>query len=91
MPIYEYKCEDCDKVFEVIQKISEKKLTKCKCSKNGTVHRMVSSSGFRLKGSGWYETDFKTGSKKNLVQSEPKEKKAKPEKKESTKKSKKVD
>ncbi len=40
MPIYEYKCEDCDKVFEVIQKISEKKLTKCKCSKNGTVHRM---------------------------------------------------
>ena len=55
-----YKCEDCDKVFEVIQKISEKKLTKCKCSKNGTVHRMVSSSGFRLKGSGWYETDFKT-------------------------------
>ena len=54
MPIYEYKCEDCDKVFEVIQKISEKKLTKCKCSKNGTVHRMVSSSGFRLKRSGWY-------------------------------------
>ena len=40
MPIYEYKCEDCDKVFEVIQKISEKKLTKCKCSKNGTVHRL---------------------------------------------------
>ena len=60
MPIYEYRCEDCDKVFEVIQKISEKKLTKCKCSKNGTVHRMVSSSGFRLKGSGWYETDFKS-------------------------------
>ena len=60
MPIYEYRCEDCDKVFEVIQKISEKKLTKCKCSKKGSVQRMVSSSGFRRKGSGWYETDFKT-------------------------------
>ena len=41
MPIYEYRCEDCDKVFEVIQKISEKKLTKCKCSKK----RFCSTNG----------------------------------------------
>jgi putative FmdB family regulatory protein len=60
MPIYEYKCHDCGKVFEVIQKISDKKLTICRCDEKGTVHRLVSSSGFRLKGSGWYETDFKT-------------------------------
>jgi len=60
MPIYEYKCSDCGKVFEVIQKISDKKLTICRCDEKGTVHRLVSSSGFRLKGSGWYETDFKT-------------------------------
>ena len=60
MPIYEYKCKVCDKVFEAMQKISDKKLTNCKCGKNGAVERMVSSSGFRLKGSGWYETDFKT-------------------------------
>ena len=53
--------------------------------------KVISAPSFRLSGKGWYETDFKTGSKKNLVQSEPKEKKAKPEKKESTKKSKKVD
>ena len=46
--------------FSKLYKNLGKKLTKCKCSKNGTVHRMVSSSGFRLKGSGWYETDFKT-------------------------------
>ena len=60
MPIYEYKCDDCGKVFEVIQKISDKKLTICRCDEKGVVHRLVSSSGFRLKGSGWYETDFKT-------------------------------
>jgi len=60
MPIYEYKCDDCGKVFEVIQKISDKKLTICRCDEKGTVHRLVSSSGFRLKGSGWYDTDFKT-------------------------------
>ena len=60
MPIYEYKCSDCGKVFEVIQKISDKKLTICRCDEKGAVHRLVSSSGFRLKGSGWYETDFKT-------------------------------
>ena len=60
MPIYEYRCEDCDKVFEVIQKISEKSLLNVSVVKKGSVQRMVSSSGFRLKGSGWYETDFKT-------------------------------
>ena len=60
MPIYEYKCSDCGKVFEVIQKISDKELTICKGDEKGKVHRLVSSSGFRLKGSGWYETDFKT-------------------------------
>ncbi len=60
MPIYEYKCENCGEIFEVIQKISENKLTNCKCGNDGKVHRLVSSSGFRLKGSGWYETDFKT-------------------------------
>ncbi len=60
MPIYEYKCENCGIIFEVIQKITDKKLTKCKSCKSGKLQRLVSSSGFRLKGSGWYETDFKT-------------------------------
>ena len=91
MPIYEYKCSNCSHEFEKIQKISEEPIKECpKCNKK-SVSKLISAPSFRLKGSGWYETDFKTGSKKNLVQSEPKEKKAKPEKKESTKKSKKVD
>ena len=60
MPIYEYKCVDCGETFEVIQKISENKLTNCKCGNDGKVQRLDSSSGFRLKGSGWYETDFRT-------------------------------
>jgi putative FmdB family regulatory protein len=50
MPIYEYKCDDCGKVFEVIQKISDKKLTICRCDEKGAVHRLVSSSGFQIKG-----------------------------------------
>ena len=91
MPIYEYKCSNCSHEFEKIQKISEEPIKECpKCNRK-SVSKLISAPSFRLKGSGWYETDFKTGSKKNLVQSEPKEKKAKPEKKESTKKSKKVD
>ena len=60
MPIYEYKCNDCRQTFEAIQKISDKKLTNCRLCSKGKVHRLVSSSGFRLKGSGWHETDFKT-------------------------------
>ena len=91
MPIYEYQCQGCGHQFDIIQKVSDKKLTLCpKCNQH-KLKKLVTSAGFKLKGTGWYETDFKTGSKKNLVQSEPKEKKAKPEKKESTKKSKKVD
>ena len=49
MPIYEYKCNDCGQTFEAIQKISDKKLTNCRLCSKGKVHRLVSSSGFRLK------------------------------------------
>jgi len=62
MPIYEYECSKCGKQIEAIQKISERPLTKCSyCS--GKLHRLVSQSSFRLKGSGWYATDYakKTG------------------------------
>ena len=59
MPIYEYKCEDCGAIFEHFQKISDKDLDVCKTCSNGKVKKLISSSGFRLKGSGWYETDFK--------------------------------
>src|SRR5690606_40841773 len=65
MPIYEYRCESCGADVEKLQKISEPPLRYCPaCGKPALVKR-VSASSFRLKGSGWYETDFKTGKKKN--------------------------
>lgn len=64
MPIYEYYCNDCEKEFEVLQKISAQPLTECKfCS--GNVEKMVSNSSFTFKGGGWYITDYKNKSKKN--------------------------
>lgn len=66
MPIYEYKCSHCGHQFEAIQKISDDPLLLCpNCDKNG-LKKQVTAPSFRLKGSGWYETDFKTGKKKNL-------------------------
>ena len=67
MPIYEYYCEVCKSNFELIQKISDKPAKKCiKCNKSTKVVKLLSAPGFRLKGSGWYETDFKDNNKKNL-------------------------
>ena len=59
MPIYEYKCQDCGSIFEHFQKISDKDIDVCKVCSKGKVKKLISSSGFILKGSGWYETDFK--------------------------------
>lgn len=67
MPIYEYRCESCGAEIEKLQKISDPLLRDCAaCGKPALVKR-VSASSFRLKGGGWYETDFKTGKKKNGV------------------------
>jgi putative FmdB family regulatory protein len=67
MPIYEYQCQACEKTIEALQKISDAPLLKCpKCGADG-LRKKVSAPAFRLKGSGWYETDFKTGNKKNLA------------------------
>lgn len=66
MPIYEYRCDKCGHEFETIQKISETPLETCpECAENG-LRKKVSAAGFRLKGGGWYETDFKKGTKKNV-------------------------
>ena len=60
MPIYEYYCEVCNSNFEVFQKMDEKALKECiKCNKSTKVVKLLTAPGFRLKGSGWYETDFK--------------------------------
>ena len=69
MPIYEYQCDACGHVFENLQKISEAPPTKCPDCGADALKKLVSAPAFRLKGSGWYETDFKTGDKKNLDKS----------------------
>jgi len=67
MPFYEYQCAKCGHEEEVLQKISDKPLKKCpECGKSA-MKKMVSAAAFRLKGSGWYETDFKSGNKKNVA------------------------
>jgi len=70
MPIYEYQCEACGHVFDSLQKISEAPLTKCPDCGAEALKKLVSAPAFRLKGGGWYETDFKTGDKKNLDKSD---------------------
>jgi len=67
MPFYEYQCTNCRHEEEVLQKISDKPLKKCpECGKS-TMQKKVSAAAFRLKGGGWYETDFKSGNKKNVA------------------------
>ncbi len=59
MPIYEYECTSCGKVFEIFQKIVDEPLKECLHCK-GHVHRLISNCSFQLKGSGWYVTDYKS-------------------------------
>ena len=69
MPFYEYQCKACGAQVEVLQKITDAPLKKCpECGKN-QLAKLVSAPVFRLKGGGWYETDFKTDkdNKRNLV------------------------
>jgi len=67
MPIYEYQCRACGKELEVLQKISDATLQDCPDCGESSLRKKVSAAAFRLKGGGWYETDFKTGDKKNLA------------------------
>ena len=96
MPIFEYICDNCGHEFETLQKVSEAPLKKCEACGAKKLRKKISAAGFRLSGSGWYETDFKTGNKKNIAKSDnekpaeskvPKEdKKNKSEKKKTTEK-----
>jgi putative FmdB family regulatory protein len=67
MPIYEYQCKACGKELEALQKISEVPLQDCPACGESALKKKISAAAFRLKGGGWYETDFKTGDKKNLA------------------------
>jgi putative FmdB family regulatory protein len=69
MPIYEYRCEACGHELEAMQKLSDAPLSDCpECNTDG-LKKLISAAAFRLKGSGWYETDFKQGKKKNVHES----------------------
>lgn len=67
MPIYEYRCNTCNHELEIIQKLSDPELSDCPACGQPELKKLISAVGFRLKGSGWYETDFKSGDKKKNV------------------------
>ena len=68
MPIYEYICEACNETLDALQKISDAPLTDCPQCGESSLKKKVSAPGFRLSGSGWYETDFKSGNKRNVAE-----------------------
>ena len=70
MPIYEYRCESCEQTLEALKRMSDEPLKLCPSCGKETLSKMVSAASFRLKGGGWYETDFKTGKKKQLADSD---------------------
>ncbi len=59
MPIYEYACNSCGHELEIIQKMSDNAVEECPSCHNNTLKKQISASAFQLKGTGWYETDFK--------------------------------
>ena len=67
MPIYEYQCESCGHALEALQRLSDDPLVDCPACNRPALKKQISAAGFRLKGGGWYETDFKSGNKKNLA------------------------
>lgn len=90
MPIYEYRCDACSHELDALQKISDALLTDCPECEANALRRLISKPSFRLKGSGWYETDFKSDKEKqrNLAgtkEDKPKSSDDKPAKKDSGK------
>ena len=91
MPIYEYECKECGHQLDALQGINEPMLSECPACNTTSLKRLISAPNFRLKGEGWYETDFKTGNRKNLVEGKddkPKEDKTKEDKTKETPKNK---
>ena len=85
MPIYEYRCESCGHELEKLQRMSEDPIKDCPACGTASLRRLISAAGFRLKGAGWYETDFKKDNKRNLVESSDKGEKKPDSKTEATK------
>jgi putative FmdB family regulatory protein len=66
MPFYEYQCQACGEHHEALQKVSDPPLQDCPACGKPQLKKLISAAGFRLKGGGWYETDFKSDKKRNL-------------------------
>ena len=67
MPIYEYACKECDHGLDALQKIADAPLVDCPVCGEPGLKRLLSAPRFRLKGQGWYETDFKKDNQRNLA------------------------
>lgn len=74
MPIYEYECQECKHRLEVMQRISEDPLKTCPACAKDALRKLISAVGFQLKGTGWYETDFKNKGKPKAGNGESKDK-----------------
>ncbi len=70
MPIYEYACKNCDHTLDALQKMNEDPLVYCPSCGEPRLKRLISAPRFRLKGQGWYETDFKKDNQRNLLRSD---------------------
>jgi putative FmdB family regulatory protein len=67
MPIYEYVCKACGAESEIMQKLSDPPAKECPVCHKKKLVKNISAAGFRLSGGGWYETDFKSGNKRNVA------------------------
>jgi putative FmdB family regulatory protein len=67
MPIYGYACKNCDHQFDALQKMADDVLVDCPACDESQLKRQLSAPRFRLKGKGWYETDFKKDNQRNLA------------------------
>ena len=81
MPIYGYACKSCEHTFDALQKMSDPRLVDCPECGEASLRKQLSAPKFRLKGQGWYETDFKTGDKRNIAGDVDKKSDAKPDSK----------
>ena len=70
MPIYEYECQSCGHVLDALQKISDDPLRHCPDCGEPALKKLLSAPRFRLKGGGWYETDFKDKNRRNIASSD---------------------
>ena len=66
MPIYEYECKSCAHTFDELQKMNDERLVDCPICELPELERLLSAPSFRLKGGGWYETDFKKDNQRNI-------------------------